>query len=125
MPVSFTEVVAKVVNGVLTATPGIWIQLRNNATGALYTSSGAADVNSVVPFTGVNVPPGVYTVRSGPAQSGPFIDSTETGYLVPAAPLAGWTVVVKTANYTAAADDAVLANAAGGAFTVTLPAAAL
>jgi hypothetical protein len=83
MPTTFTDVVAQVINGILTAKPGTWIQLRHNISGALYTSSGAADLYGVVPFTNVNVPAGVYTVRSGLASGGPFTDTTETGYIVP------------------------------------------
>src|SRR5260370_25986898 len=83
MPVSFTDISAQVINGVLTVKPGIWIQLRNNNTLVLYTSSGATDLNGVVPFVNVNVPPGIYTVRTGLVQGGPFTDTTETGYIVP------------------------------------------
>lgn len=79
---AFTDVYIKVVNGALFASPGTWIQIRNNATGAAFTSTSAADGSSVVNF-GTSLPEGSYTVYTGPANTGPWTITTETAYLVP------------------------------------------
>jgi collagen type VII alpha len=63
------------------------------------------------------------TGLSSPGTAGNVLTSTGTAWVSQLAPAGGITyTTVKTANYTAAANDGVQTSTGGGAFTVTLPA---
>ena len=62
------------------------------------------------------------TGLSSPGTSGNVLTSDGTGWTSSALPAGGIEFTVKTANYTAADKDGILADTSGGAFTVTLPA---
>lgn len=59
---------------------GVWVRLQNNVSLATFVSTAVTD--AVGTFTVLAVPPGQYTVATGPTNTGPFTSTTDTSYNV-------------------------------------------
>jgi hypothetical protein len=81
------------------------------------TGATTLTANNVILGNGTSAP-----LFVAPSTSGNVLTSNGTTWTSAALPAGGLTYVVKTANYTAVDKQGVLADTAGGAFTVTLPA---
>lgn len=57
-----------------------WVQLVNNATGTAYVSTSASDASGK--YTINNVPAGTYTVNIGSSNTGPWVATSDTNYIV-------------------------------------------
>jgi hypothetical protein len=86
-------------------------------------------LSDILPPVNVSAPTGTLPAGNGgtgltsPGTAGNVLTSTGTAWVSQLAPAGGITyTTVKTANYTAAANDGVQTSTSGGAFTVTLPA---
>lgn len=77
---NITDFLFGVTAGATAPVSGVWVRLTNNATAAAFVSSSATD--SLGTFSVLGVPPGTYTVATGPAAVGPFTNTTDTGYFV-------------------------------------------
>jgi hypothetical protein len=81
------------------------------------TSLTTLTANNVILGNGTSAPSFV-----APGTSGNVLTSNGTTWASAAVPAGGLTYLYKTANYTAADKEGILADTTGGAFTVTLPA---
>jgi hypothetical protein len=66
-------------SGVLVPVVGSWVQLTSNATATAYVSTAATDAQGT--FTINNIPAGVYSVATGPTNTGPFASTGDTHYV--------------------------------------------
>ena len=116
---------ATVTNGVYTTDIGVTVQAYDadtakyddvtaNFTGTLQNGGSNVVVDSDINSTVLGY--------VAPSTSGNVLTSNGSAWTSAAPSAGGITYVVKTANYTASANEGVIADTSGGAFTVTLPA---
>jgi len=116
---------ATVTNGVYTTDIGVTVQgydadtakyddVTANFTGTLQNGGSNVVVDSDINSTVLGY--------VAPSTSGNVLTSNGSAWTSAAPSAGGITYVVKTANYTASANEGVIADTSGGAFTVTLPA---
>jgi hypothetical protein len=106
--------------GSASSVPVIAFNAQGQATSVTDTSIAIAATQIT---SGVLAPANGGTGLSSPGTAGNVLTSTGTAWVSQLAPAGGITyTTVKTANYTAAANDGVQTDTSGGAFTVTLPA---
>lgn len=77
---NLSEYLQKVSAGVVIPFSASWVQLSNNVTGITYVSLQATDATGL--FTVQNVPAGLYTVLTGPSNTGPWVTTGDTRYPV-------------------------------------------
>lgn len=58
----------------------VWVRFTNNLTSATFVSNAATD--SFGTFTILSIPPGVYTIATGPTAIGPFTNTTDSNYFI-------------------------------------------
>jgi len=100
---------------------GRTISLTGDVTGTSGTFNGGANLSFATNIAANVVGANELNV-SGNGTSGQYLASDGDGSMTWTDPADGITYVVKTANYTASANEGVIADTSGGAFTVTLPA---
>lgn len=106
--------------GSASSVPVIAVNAQGQATSVTDTSIAIAATQIT---SGVLAAANGGTGLSSPGTAGNVLTSTGTAWVSQLAPAGGITyTTVKTANYTAAANDGVQTSTGGGAFTVTLPA---
>jgi hypothetical protein len=106
--------------GSASSVPVIAFNAQGQATSVTDTSIAIAATQIT---SGVLAPANGGTGLSSPGTAGNVLTSNGTAWVSQLAPAGGITyTTVKTANYTAAANDGVQTDTSGGAFTVTLPA---
>ncbi len=106
--------------GSASSVPVIAVNAQGQATSVTDTSIAIAATQIT---SGVLAPANGGTGLSSPGTAGNVLTSNGTAWVSQLAPAGGITyTTVKTANYTAAANDGVQTDTSGGAFTVTLPA---
>src|SRR5205809_6365741 len=67
--------------GSIFADSGVWIRAVNNTSALAYVSTTSTDANGLYVMTGV--PPGSYTLSSGPSSIGPWTPTGDGNYIVP------------------------------------------
>lgn len=92
----------------------------NTADEKLYFKNASGTVKLLA--ANVTAPANGGTGLTSPGASGNVLTSNGTAWTSSPIPAGGLTYLYKTANYTAADKEGVLADTSGGAFTVTLPA---
>lgn len=93
-----------------------------NVTGTVAVANGGTGATTLA-ANNVLLGNGTSAVQAvAPGSSGNVLTSNGTTWTSAAVPAGGLTYLFKTANYTAADKQGVLADTSGGAFTVTLPA---
>lgn len=119
MPSTLSDYLQRQQGGLATLIVGSWVQLVNNVTSTAYVSTSATDATGK--YTVLNVPAGIYTVNTGPTNTGPWTATGDTSYIV--ADLPGFYNVVDfgasptgtaAANTTAIQSALTAAGAAGG-----------
>jgi len=115
---------ATVTNGVYTTDIGVTVQeydadtAKYDDTTANFTGTLQNGGSNVVVDADINSTVLGYVA---PSTSGNVLTSNGSAWTSAAPSAGGITYVVKTANYTASANEGVIADTSGGAFTVTLP----
>lgn len=75
-----TDYLQQPVAGFLKPVIGSWVRLLNNATAAAYVSTAITDANGM--FTVLAVPPGGYTISTGPTSGGAWTSTGDANYNV-------------------------------------------
>lgn len=82
---TISEYLNQNVAGVIHTLVGVWVRLSNNKTSSTYVSTAVTDGNGL--FTVLNVPAGLYTVATGPSNTGPWTNTGDNSFNVPDEPL--------------------------------------
>lgn len=77
---TITDFLLQSASGVTAPVVGVWVRFVNNSTLAAFVSNTATD--AVGTFTIAAVPPGTYTVSTGPSAIGGWTVTTDTNYFV-------------------------------------------
>lgn len=81
---TISEYLNKNVAGVINTLVGVWVRVSNNKTAATFVSTGVTDGNGL--FTINNVPAGLYTIATGPSNTGPWTNTGDNFFNVPDEP---------------------------------------
>ena len=123
MPQALTDYVQQNVAGIVNVLASVWVRLTNNTTGLSYVSTSVTDGNGL--FTINNIPPGLYTVATGPSAIGPWTNTGDNNYEVAPTNLGWFNVMDYGAIGNGVADDTTAIqnaiNAASNGGTVYFP----
>jgi Right handed beta helix region len=80
--ITYADYLQQTVSGVLSIWQNVFVRLVSNNTGTAYVSDAATDARGK--FTFATKPPGdIYTIYTGPSNTGPWTSTGDVGYAVP------------------------------------------